>query len=665
MKTTPWILSLFIAGVVFFVFAPCIGNGFVNWDDDYYVSETDTIQQLSVGHIQRAFSEFSAGNYQPLPVISFMVDHQIGSGRPWPFHLTNVALHACNSALAFWLFFLLTGQSGLALAVALLFGLHPTHVEPVAWVAARKDMLYGMFFISALIFYVRYVRQGCRRYYFASLFLFLAALLSKAMAVVLPFVLFLMDDYLSEFRPNVRVKEKIPFFSLALIILIVGVLGQRHAGAVRSENIWDIGFKLGVAADSIVFYMKKIFFPFFLSCFYPNIRYNATGEIVAFFILVPALFALGFWKKKNMRPAVFGAGLFLILLAPVLQFLPLGEIRVADRYLYLSSLGIFYLAAEAFFWLLGLRSEVSAWFKKVLLGAFVAVLFCLAILSGQRCLVWRNSVTLWKDAVAQFPSAPTPLYNLGLAYYLEGKYDDALEYAQRSLASLARWQGYVLTGDIYRQRLDLDRAMSSYQQAARIAPGEAVVYNNMGVVFYQKGPEAWGRAEAEYLRAIGLEKKALYYFNLGLLYEAQGDFSRARDAFSEAVDLDIGNTNVLLWHAADFFLTRGFLLEALEAYRRLAGSYPMDAASLTRIGFGLAQVKSVSADSETLFKLALRKDPPYVDALAGLGVLYARNGRLEEAIACFEKALFLRPGDAELTQNLRRAVDEKSGQPAS
>ena len=213
--------------IVFGAFLPSLKNGFVNWDDDCYVLNSSSISSsISASNLKSIFTSFSVGHYQPLTILSYAFDYQLFKLNPYYYHLTNLILHLLNSLLVFYLIYLLSGNIGVSFITAILFGIHPLHVESVAWISERKDVLYSFFFLLSCIIYLYYLtKERNSKYYLLSLFLFLCSLLSKSMAVTLPLLLLLMDYYLKR-KPNKELLlDKIPYFFLTAISCIIVFFG--------------------------------------------------------------------------------------------------------------------------------------------------------------------------------------------------------------------------------------------------------------------------------------------------------------------------------------------------------------------------------------------------------------------------------------------------------
>ena len=422
MKSLKIIIPLvLVLMLTFTAFSPCLKNRFVNWDDDLYVTENNVTQNLSFHNVEKIFTSYFVNNYQPLTMLSYLLEYRSFKLNPLGYHLTNLILHLLNCLLVFWLIYLLTQKISISAITTFLFGLHPLHVESVAWVSERKDVLYALFFLAAMVGYGYYLRNPkIRRYYYLCLILFLAALLAKSMAITLPFALLLID-YFNKRKVDKRMfTDKIPFLILSLIFGVLAFISQSSTGAVRNESLFNFFHKIAVASYSIIFYLYKLLLPVKLSCIYPysGVRNNPAFlfSLVGFIILLVLVIRSG----KYTRKVIFGSAFFLVTLLPVLQFIPIGDTIVADRYVYIASLGIFYILAEGVFWLFTTKIKHSSFLKGLLLATLIALTSVLAFLTWQRCQVWRDSMSLWNDVLNQYPNVVTAYNNRGNAYKDQG-----------------------------------------------------------------------------------------------------------------------------------------------------------------------------------------------------------------------------------------------------
>jgi protein O-mannosyl-transferase len=421
-----FLVTLFTALTLY----PCLNNGFINWDDDAYVYNNPNIHNLSYANIKTFFTSFYFSNYGPLTLLSYAVDYRVSQLKPRTYHTTNLVLHLLNCILVFWLIHLFSKNISIAFIVSLLFGIHPLHVESVAWISERKDVLYSFFFLSSLISYTKYLDKKKGAYWALSLFLFVLSCLSKSMAITLPFVLFLIDYLLHQKMGNKTLLLKIPFILISVVFAIITLLTQYGSQYSRPDNLFSFFGNFLRASYGLLFYLYKIILPVHLSGFYPipqNIAgtYPITLLVSPFIIVLLALLII--IKFRHNRIAVFGTVFFLITIMPVLQFLPVGWAIAADRYTYIPALGIFYIFGEFCFWL-HTQKLFGRKYLKVAFVSFLALVFViLSVLSWQRCHVWKDSITFWNDVISKYPNAPLAYNNRGNAYSMNGDDKRAIE----------------------------------------------------------------------------------------------------------------------------------------------------------------------------------------------------------------------------------------------
>jgi tetratricopeptide (TPR) repeat protein len=477
-------------------FLPSLRNGFVNWDDDIYVTKNTIIQDLTLTNLKKIFSSFVNGNYHPLTTLTYSLEYRFFKLNPFVYHFTNLILHLINCLLVFWLIYMLTKKIAVSFLAAILFGIHPIHVESVAWISERKDVLYTLFFLAAAICYGYYLRKRQlkregRLYYYFSLALFCLSLLSKAMAITLPLVLLLVDYWVcaDEHRSvSVMLKEKIPFFILSFIFGGIAIWGQYSLGAVRAENSFNLLYKLMIPSYAITFYLYKILLPTKLSCLYPYFGITDNNSAIFLFsmLIVSILFIAIIISRKLTKNIIFGGMFFLITILPVLQFIPITSTIVADRYTYLPSIGVFYIIGVAIWWIYNkklIHNAERIYFFVFLIIALGAVLF----LTRSRCSVWENSIILWKDAIKNTSNNAMAYYNLGNAYDLINKKDEAVVAYKKSLEINPNdCDVYNNLAAVYTDKGEIEKAMELWNRALALNPNFVTAHFNLAVFYFQQ-----------------------------------------------------------------------------------------------------------------------------------------------------------------------------------
>ncbi|MDP8298650.1 MAG: glycosyltransferase family 39 protein, partial [Candidatus Tantalella remota] len=420
------ILIFYILGIAIVTavaFLPALSNQFVDWDDPAYVTENESVQVLSADNVKKFFTRSYVASYCPLVMLSYAAEYSIFGPNPFVYHLTNYLLNICITLLVFVFIYMLSRNHKVAFITALIFGVHPVHVESVAWIAERKDLLCALFYMIAVTVYLVYLKDKKVKWY---LFCFIAAVLalfSKAMAVTIPLVFLLIDYYRGRKIDKVLFLEKIPFFGIALIFGLVNIYFQKLSGA--TELVASLEVKLYFLSKVILFYLYKILVPLNLSAIYPYHSVDPTHIVqikyylAAVLVLIALVAASARWSKKT----VFGSAFFLITVLPVLKIIPVGDAFAADRYMYLPSIGLFYIFAVFVNWIL--KSEFCQ--RQVRrIGVYVILAVMVVSLTGmtwQRCLIWKDSSTLFSDVVSKYPTASIAYNNLGTFYAEKGEID--------------------------------------------------------------------------------------------------------------------------------------------------------------------------------------------------------------------------------------------------
>lgn len=506
MKRNVLLLILFVVLVAFW---PCLYNDFVNWDDpDSLINNTD-VRSFSFPDI---FSHFVNGNYQPLTTLSYSFVYHGAGLNPGVHHAVNVFFHLINVLLVYFFIKFLIGQDTTALAIAFLFGIHPMHVESVAWVTERKDVLFCMFYLSSMIVYLKFIGQKKPKYAFfvTTLILFLLALLSKPTAMSLPFVLFLIDYYKGRKLTKANVGEKLPLIMFSLLFGLLAIYGNYFTPFIDNYpvvNEYHFTERLLFACYAVFFYVYKLLWPLGLSCFYPypekiNGLFPMIYYFSPFFLL---LIGWILWKiLANRKLLVFACLFFIFTILFNLPILNVGHTITADRFTYLPCLGLFLIFAEI---------VESICFKVCYQNQKLKIVFGLALLLGilflffltrQQCAVWKNDKTLWSNNIKNYPRVP-------MSYYKRGNY--------------------------FAEHAQLDAAISDYSQAIVVTPDYAEVYNNRGNMYLLKGEYA--HALEDYEAAIKTNKIFFDpYFNEAAYYSFIKDQKKALEIYNQILSMD-------------------------------------------------------------------------------------------------------------------------------
>ncbi len=638
----PVFLGLFL--LVLAVYWQVGGDAFVNIDDGLYVTDNPMVLRgVTSEGVSWAFSTFHAANWHPLTWLSHMLDVTLFGPSPGWHHRVNVLLHLLNTELLFFVLWGMTGGLWQSAFVAALFGVHPLHVESVAWVAERKDVLSTFFWISTMGAYLRYVRRPGAGRYAAVMVLFALGLMSKPMLVTLPFVLLLLDVWplarLAQEGPakprpaqppgatlQRLVLEKVPLLLMSAASCAVTYVAQARSATVSSLDNLPFASRIANASASSVTYLWQTLWPSGLAVFYPHPETMSAAlpawRIAGSILLLCALSLLAL-RQARRRPFL-AAGWFWYLgtLVPVIGLVQVGAQAHADRYTYLPLIGIFVAVA----W--GVPALVpERRFRRLALGTAAGVtLAALSAAAWVQAGYWRNSVTLFSRATAASRGNWFALNQLGLAYGDNGQND---------------------------------RAISFYIESLRLRPAYPEAWNNLGHTYDKLGRD--GEAVACYREALRIRPDfAEAWYNTGVTSEKLGRSEEAMACYREAVRLR--PAHALAWYNLGGLVARlGRLPEAIGYFREAARLRPDYAPARYNLGLACARLGRLD-EAIGHFRDAVRLQPDHADALYNLGVVEGRLGRFPEAIGHFRDAVRVRPDFAGGWQGLGLAY-EKTGNP--
>jgi Flp pilus assembly protein TadD len=483
-------LCLVLAAITFAVFGQTLTHEFINFDDNDYVYENPVVARgLTFKGIVWAFTGVHAENWHPLTWLSHMLDCQLYGLHPGGHHLTNVLLHTATVIALFLVLRQMTGALWRSAFVAAVFAIHPLRVESVAWVAERKDMLSGLFFMLTIGAYVRYARRPwSAARYGLMLFLFAMGLMCKPMLVTLPVVLLLLDYWpLQRMGPRKLsglVLEKLPLLALSAASCVATLLEQ-SAPTLPTGSSLSLPLRLGNALVTSMIYLGQMVYPAGLALIYP---YSYKGlppwEVALAGMLLAGLSALAFRQRRKQSWLLMGWLWYLVMLLPVVGIIQVGRQAHADRYTYLPQIGV-YVAVT---WL------VAEWGAKwqagqaALGGLMTTVLTVLMVCAWKQTAYWQNSETLWTHTVACTTANDVAHLNLGVVLLQKGSVDDAIAEFQNALQikPLVAEAHHALAAALL-QKGKVDEAIVQFQTALQIKPGFAEAHHALGKVLLQEG----------------------------------------------------------------------------------------------------------------------------------------------------------------------------------
>lgn len=524
------ILCLILALGTLMLYLPTVKHGLINLDDQLYLGNKHVLDGFDVQDIPWAFTNFDAANWHPLTWISHLIDVKLFQFNYGAHHLVNVLFHIANALLLFLLLLRMTKQLGPSFVVAVLFAIHPTHVESVAWLSERKDVLSTFFGLLAIGAYHAWTNQPSARRYVALLILFACSLMAKPMLVTLPCALLLLDYWplgrMSDESDQVRqfgrlVYEKLPLFAMSAAVCIVTMYAQRAGDATVSTAVLPLTMRLGNAALSYITYLGVTFAPLGLAPVYPH-----PGNALALWIVFPAcamliLVTTGIVVLARRAPYLIVGWLwFLGTLVPVIGLVQVGNQATADRYTYVPHIGLFIIIAWGAPALLRGVSEPTR--RRALATAFAAVVVVFSMLTWRQISYWENSIKLFEHTVSVTQrNAPAHLY-LGMAYHAEKRTQEAVEqYAQ--CIQITPWSvnAHVNLGSIVLLWGELDRAREHLEKAIELDPTVELAHRNLGIALLQQKKPL--EAVEQFTKALELKPEiADTHFLLAMAYEGAG-----------------------------------------------------------------------------------------------------------------------------------------------
>jgi len=623
--------------ITFLFLMPCLQNLFTNWDDPGYVENNPLIKDLSGEGLRAIFSTPVMGNYHPLTILSYAIDYHFAELKPEQFHLQSLLFHLATTLLVYWFVLLLTKRWMVAVITGLLFGIHPMHVESIAWIAGRKDVIYGFFYMAACItwlFYSRDKTSGRWKWYAVTMLLFVCALLGKPVAVVLSLTLLVIDMFtgylFSQGDPfcerivaNAQ-KARLSINPMAIIdkilplVISIGfgirsIQDQSTFKALGTQSVkYNVFERIELGAYALITYLWKAIVPAKLACFYPypmnDYTHPENAHLPFLFIIYPLIvigLLVAIWMYfRRSRAMWFGVLFFLVNIVLLLQFIPVGGAIIADRYSYIAYIGLFFLLGWGISALLE-KKETLQMGRAAMVGVAV---YCMVLgyMAGERCKDWRDPMSLWRSEIEVEPvRAPNAYNNLGFSYYT--KFNEGGSPAER--------------------KLYYDSANYLLRMAFALQPKFVNPYVSLGELFRSAGQ--YDSAKKYYYTALTMsdsEQVANAYLGLSVIYSiAYNQDQQTRDLAKLKFDGD----------------------SALYCYNRCFGfkTYFPEAHS------NYANFLDMSGNKEAAIKeygVAIKQNPDKFQPYLNRGRAYQRSKLYKEALADFNKAVELYPNVGEL-----------------
>ena len=612
------VVAVALVLLTFIAFSGALSNEFLNYDDDVYVTSNEhVVTGLNQDSVVWAFTTFDAANWHPITWLSHLLDVQLFQLDPRGHHLTSVLLHAVNVVLLFLLLFRMTGAVWRSALVAALFAVHPLHVESVAWIAERKDVLSTFFWLLTLGAWLRWLDGKTAQRYAIVVVLFTLGLMTKPMLVTLPFTLMLLDVWpLKRATFPTLWWEKAPLFVLSAASCVVTFMAQRSGGAVWSLEKIAFDARLANAAQAYLWYLGKTFWPTSLACLYPYSTTVHVGTAIGSAFSVVGLTVLAVRLARQAPYAFVSWAWYLGTLVPVIGLVQVGAQAAADRYTYIPLIGIFIAIA----W--GLAALVEARPPLRYPAAALSGLAIVALIPVTRAEVrhWHDNVTLFTQALAVTSNNYVAHNNLGLAQ--EG-------------------------------RGDTERAITHYEAALAIKPDYVDALINLSAALHHAGKEREAIEDLNRALTIAPDSPAAEV-NLGNALVATGKLDEAIEHYTRALRARPGyydaeeNIGLVLENL-------GRHGEAIPHFEQALRRRPNEPASRFSFASALAGVGR-PGDALQQFDAAIQLEPQYPEAENGRGIVLAGLGRYPEALASYDRALGMKPNYAEPMHNAGLAL---------
>jgi protein O-mannosyl-transferase len=647
----PWLFGLFLVAATLIAYLPVWRAGFI-WDDDILLTRNLLIKDPHGWY--HFWCATTTPDYFPMTSTSLWLEWRLWGMNAAGYHVTNVLLHAAN-ALLLWRILAWLKIPGAKLAAAI-FALHPVNVASVAWIAERKNTLAMLFFLLALLSYLKFDDTRIRRWYWVSVGTFALALLSKTAAAPLPLVLLGIAWWRHGRVEWKDIFRSATFFGVAGFLALITIWFQYHNSighdVVRTDDFWS---RLAIAGRAVWFYFYKEIFPINLLPVYP--RWH-TGAVTMVSFVPALLLAAGFllcwrYRAKWGKAPLLGFGYFIVMSLPVLGFLNIYFFRyslVADHYQYFPIIGIIALAAAG-------TSVVLKPFPNGKIFFCGALLLLLGILTWRQVEIYRDANTLWRATLAGNSDSAVAHDGLGCVLLQNGKIDEAILHFRQALQMDPDYAPACYNlGNALLQKGAVDDAIAQFQKALQTNPRYAEADNNLGNALLQKGDV--DEAITQFQKALQISPDdAEACNNLGNALLRKGAVDDAISNFQKALQINPGYADALN-NLGNALFRKGAVDESVLNFQKALQIKPDDAEACYNLGNALLQ-KGNMDEAIAQFQKALQINPDYADAHANLGGVLLQKGAVDDAIVQFQKALQINPDDVETRNNLGGALLRK------
>ncbi|MEI6123091.1 MAG: tetratricopeptide repeat protein [Bacteroidota bacterium] len=643
--------------ITLIVYIPSLGNDFiVNWDDGGYIQEHVLVHTLSWQNFITIFNPttFYKGNYHPITTFSYALEYAMVGEHALLYHINNLIFHLLDVLLVFWFIRLITKRIEIAGFVALLFGIHPMHVESVAWISERKDVLYTFFFMLSLIQYFFYFtkKEAKQKHYILALVFFFLSLLSKSAAVALPVAMFVVDYFMKRKLNAKLFIEKIPFFALSIAIGIIAVFSQNERGAIHDLTpLFSIMDRVVIVSNSTITYFWKLFVPINLSTMYPYPP-KINGMFPIFYYIAPflvlLLIAILVFTRKFGRHFIFGVLFFFFNIALVIQIIPVGGAVLAERYTYVPYIGLFFIFGTLFSKGINSTAKSIRPIKPLFYILFAGFVLFFSVLTWQRIGKWKNGEVLMKDVLKVYPNSTFAYNNLGYYYYHWFKYYDKalVQYNASMQFDTTNYETWSNRGVVYNNMGQYEKAIYDFTKSIKYKPDNTDGFigraNSLSTLnrfaealpdydkYLEMKPDdakayLWrgtalintGKLDAAMVDFDKCEKMTPndyeVYFWKGLVYFKRDDFKTALQFLDKSVALKPVKGDVYSWRGLTRYKLK-MLDESIADYCTAISMNPKDAAAFVNraiVYYDKGLYQQAWADINTAGKMGFPLDKPF------------------------------------------------------
>ncbi len=644
-------LCLLLIGGIVAVYSRVAGFDFLDYDDPFYVTRNPhVLTGLTWAGVKWAFTTMHAGNWFPFVWLSLMLDRTLFGSSAAVFHLVNVAFHIANTILLFLVFKRYTKSIWPSFFAAAAFALHPLHVESVAWITERKDVLSTLFWLLTMLAYIRYVKIPSARRYVIVCLAFTLGLMSKSMLVTLPLVLILLD-YWPLNRLNSKFSflnsfcEKIPLLILSVVVSVVTVIAQKSAGAVSRIEAVPFGQRFGNALVSYCDYILKMFWPVELAVYYPHPIKSLVFWKIAAALAVLLAISITVILLRNRRYLLVGWLWYLGTLLPVIGLVQVGSQAMADRYTYIPLTGIFIM-------LIWLVKDIVGQhrLRQIIAGlAGSGILCALGVISFVQVGYWRDTITLFKhceamtpdnvvvhmylgtgfahkgdaeSALQEFekalkfePNETRTFYNIGLMLVSLGRIDEAVEYFNRILeVKPGDTDACLSLASAWAAKGEFERAIDVYRNGLKYNPNDTALREALALLLLQL--HRVDEAITELEQAVKIKPDSASYCNLGIAWGQKGQIDKAAEYYTKSIQIEPGNAKAH-YNLGNLYLAQQKLNKAIVEYREAIRAMPDYVLAHNMLASVLLQTGQID-EAVMEFQQAVKIDPNNKDAQAGL-----------------------------------------------